>query len=253
MADPPRSPAPAAARSVDARVAAEEDALLADVLARRDAGRDPGPVLGVLLERWRKPAMYVIRRVQQSYRAGTPDDADELYQEAAFKLVDRGLAQFKGGADRGETPDPAEPASSAAARVFFLRIVKHTAIDHYRRMREELARGDDGEAVPEATAPEIAVADGRARAASAREEAADLYWRAFERLRADHPGEAEAWEAYHHLDLDDHEACARRLGISVASSYKRVSRAQARLRLFLLELADADPPGDPSRSGRPRS
>ena len=41
--------------------------------------------------------------------------------------------------------------------------------------------------------------------------------------------EAEAWEAYHHLDLDDHEACARRLGISVASSYKRISRAQARL------------------------
>ena len=57
---------------------------------------------------------------------------------------------------------------------------------------------------------------------------------------SDHPGEADAWEAYHHLDLDDHEACAKRLGITVASSYKRISRAQARLRLILLELQGDD-------------
>lgn len=223
--------------------------MLAEVLARRAAGADARSLVGALLERWRKPAMYVIRRVQQSYRAGTPDDAEELYQEAAFKLVDRGLAQFKGGtatdegvagedgADGEAAGTPRRP-SGAAARVFFLRIVKHTAIDHYRRQREELARGDDAENAPETSAPEVAVAEGRARSAAAREDAADMYWRAFERLRADHPGEAEAWEAYHHLDLDDHEACARRLGISIASSYKRISRAQARLRLFLLELAD---------------
>lgn len=232
----------------------DDDALLAQVLALRAEGRDAGPQVGILLDRWRKPAMYVIRRVQQSYRAGTPDDADELYQEAAFKLVDRGLAQFKGGADLPDEAAPSQRAahlarpSSAAARVFFLRIVKHTAIDHYRRQREELARGEDAETAPETSAPEIAVAEGRARASAAREEAADLYWRAFERLRAEHPGEAEAWEAYHHLDLDDHEACARRLGISVASSYKRISRAQARLRLYVLELGDVPP--DPA--ARPR-
>jgi len=213
----------------------DDDALLAEVLARRDAGRDGREHVGALVERWRKPALYVIRRVQQSYRMGSVDDAAELFQEAAAKLVERGLAQFRGGSP-SELP-PEGPPSGAAGRVFFLRIVKHTAIDHYRRHHEELAAKPGGEGdAPETSAPEAAVAERRARASAARQDAADLYWRAFSRLRADHPGEADAWEAYHHLDLDDHEACAKRLGITVASSYKRISRAQARLRLILLEL-----------------
>ncbi len=248
MSDLPRHPGGRTAAS-----SPDEDALVAEVLARRADGREAGSLVGQLLERWRKPAMYVIRRVQQSYRAGTPDDAEELYQEAAFKLVDRGLAQFKGGrVDEGSdteagpssaaSGDEPRRVSGAAARVFFLRIVKHTAIDHYRRQREELSRADDADNGLETSAPEVAVAESRARSAASREDAADLYWRAFARLRAEHSGEAEAWEAYHHLDLDDHEACARRLGISIASSYKRISRAQARLRLYLLELADEASP-----------
>jgi RNA polymerase sigma-70 factor (ECF subfamily) len=217
----------------------DDDALLAEVLARRDQGRDGRAHVGALIERWRKPALYVIRRVQQSYRMGSADDAAELFQEAAAKLVERGLAQFRGSSAAASDAPPEGPPSGAAGRVFFLRIVKHTAIDHYRRHHEELAQKPDGaEDAPEVSAPEVAVAEGRARASAAREDAADLYWRAFARLRADHPGEADAWEAYHHLDLDDHEACAKRLGITVASSYKRISRAQARLRLILLELSD---------------
>ena len=52
------------------------------------------------------------------------------------------------------------------------------------------------------------------------------------------PNEAAAWDAYHHQDLEDHETCAKKLGITVANSYKRVSRAQAYLRLYLQEQAD---------------
>lgn len=235
MAEPPpvsRDRAGAAPADLD------DDALLAEVLARRDSGRDGRAHVGALIERWRKPALYVIRRVQQSYRKGSTDDATELFQDAAAKLIERGLAQFR-GTSAGAEAAPDSPPSAAAGRVFFLRIVKHTAIDHYRRHHEELAQKPDGDGdAPEVSAPEAAVADSRARASAAREDAADLYWRAFTRLRADHPGEADAWEAYHHLDLDDHEACAKRLGITVASSYKRISRAQARLRLILLELQD---------------
>ena len=77
---------------------------------------------------------------------------------------------------------------------------------------------------------------GLARREEEREGAADLYWAAFSRLEREHPNEAAAWEAYHHLDMEDHEACAKHLGITVANSYKRVSRAQAHLRLFLMEL-----------------
>jgi len=36
--------------------------------------------------------------------------------------------------------------------------------------------------------------------------------------------------------VEDHEECARLLNITVANSYKRVSRAQAYLKLYLLEL-----------------
>ena len=69
-----------------------------------------------------------------------------------------------------------------------------------------------------------------------RAEAQELYWSAFARLQQEHPKEASAWELYHHEDVEDHEECARRLNISVVNSYKRVSRAQAYLKLYLLDL-----------------
>jgi RNA polymerase sigma-70 factor (ECF subfamily) len=40
--------------------------------------------------------------------------------------------------------------------------------------------------------------------------------------------------------VEDHEECARRLEITVANSYKRVSRAQAWLKLYLREMQQAD-------------
>ena len=50
--------------------ALDDDALFGRILARRAAGEDAGRDLGVLLDRWRRPALYVIRRIQQSYRRG---------------------------------------------------------------------------------------------------------------------------------------------------------------------------------------
>ena len=196
--------------------------------------KDVGPLVGHLLERWRRPAYYVIRRIQKSYRRGTPDDDAELFQDAACKLLDRGLDQFRGFVAANEATQ--EPVRAASPKTFFLRIVKHTAIDFYRKHREELAHASvDGEE-PEISRPEAEQASIKARRASERDEAHELYWRAFERLRAEHPNEATAWDAYHHQDMDDHEIVAKTLGISVANSYKRISRAQAHLTLYLLEL-----------------
>jgi RNA polymerase sigma-70 factor (ECF subfamily) len=213
--------------------ALDDDALFGRILTRRGRGEDIGHDLGVLLERWRRPAIYVIRRIQQSYRRGGEPDQVELFQDAACKLLERGLDQF-----RGVSEDDSGNARVASARTFFLRIVKHTAIDHYRRHHEELAApSPDGEEHEHAPA-EIGQAVDRARREAERDEASELYWRAFERLRAEHPNEAAAWDLYHHQDLDDHDAVARELGITVVNSYKRISRAQARLRLYLLELRD---------------
>lgn len=209
-----------------------DEAVFAEVLERR--GReDVGPLVGVLLERWRRPAYYVIRRIQQSYRRGGPDDDGELFQDAACKLLERGLDQFRGFSleEGGDAP-----ARAASPKTFFLRIVKHTAIDFYRKHREELATASPDGDEPETTQPEADQATFRARRSAERDEAHELYWRAFERLRAEHPNEATAWDAYHHQDMDDHEAVARTLGITVANSYKRISRAQAHLKLYLLEL-----------------
>lgn len=208
--------------------------------------RELGLRLGELLARWRRPGLYVIRRVLASYRRDAAADHEELLQDAIAKLLERGLDQYRGGAvegapSPGATPD--EPPRSGAARTFFLRIVKHTAIDHCRKKREELAAPSrsatsDGGDEPEHAAPEIGVAVERARREAARDEAIEVYWRAFERLRLEHPSEAEAWDLYHHQEIGDHEVCAAQLGISVVNSYKRVSRAQAHLKLYLLEARD---------------
>ena len=122
---------------------------------------------------------------------------------------------------------------------FFLRIVKHATIDRYRRQREHLApdRGEDG---PEEPAHEVERGVHAARRTEERREAGELYWAAFRRLEAEHPNEAKAWDLYRHQDVEDHNECARILGISVANWYKRVSRAQAYLRAYVLELTDAD-------------
>jgi len=208
----------------------DDDALFAAILARKAASETVDRPLAVLLSRWRRPALYVIRRIQQSYRRGGDDDQEELFQDAAVKLIERGLDQY-----RGTALDASGSARTASARTFFLRIVKHTAIDHYRRHHEELALASSSDE-PETPGHEVQQSVERARREVERDEASETYWRAFERLRAEHPHEAQAWELYHHRDLDDHDAVAKQLGITVVNSYKRISRAQAHLRLYLLEM-----------------
>jgi RNA polymerase sigma-70 factor (ECF subfamily) len=85
----------------------------------------------------------------------------------------------------------------------------------------------------------VAVAVSRAKREAERDDASEIYWRAYRRLVAEHPNEAAAWDLYHHQDLDDHVAVAEKLSISVVNSYKRISRAQAHLRLYVLEERDS--------------
>jgi len=212
-----------------------DDALFDAVIAQRSRGEPLDPPLGMLLERWRRPAYLVIRRVGASYRRGAPEDEPEVFQESARKLIERGLDQFHGVSE-------GIPGKNASPKTFFLRIVKHAAIDRYRAQRDLLAnpregdgREDDG---PGDSPPEVAIATTRARRAEERSDAQEIYWAAFERLRAEHPNEAAAWDLYHHQDVEDHEQCAKQLNISVVNSYKRVSRAQAHLRRYLIELAE---------------
>lgn len=207
-----------------------DDELFAEVLRRRAMDEAVGAPLGALCERWARPARYVISKIQASYGRGSPADADELYQDAVGKFLDRGLDQFRGVSER-------MPGRSASPKTFFMRIVKHVAIDFYRRHREELAPAvADPEDVMEESPSEMARAVEVSRRREERSESRELYWRAFERLQREHPKEAGAWDLYHHQDVEDHEECARRLNISVVNSYKRVSRAQAYLRLYLLDL-----------------
>jgi RNA polymerase sigma-70 factor (ECF subfamily) len=209
-----------------------DDALFDAVLSQRSQNKPLDPPLGMLLERWRRPAYLVIRRVGASYRRGAPEDEPEVFQESARKLIERGLDQFHGVSE-------GIPGKNASPKTFFLRIVKHAAIDRYRAQRDFLANppegDDDG---PSDSPPEVAVATTRARRAEERNDAQEVYWTAFERLRAEHPNEAAAWDLYHHQDVEDHEQCAKQLNISVVNSYKRVSRAQAHLRRYLIELAE---------------
>jgi RNA polymerase sigma-70 factor, ECF subfamily len=207
-----------------------DDELFAEVLRRRAMDEAVGAPLGALCERWARPARYVISKIQASYGRGSPADADELYQDAVGKFLDRGLDQFRGVSEQ-------MPGRSASPKTFFLRIVKHVAIDFYRRQREELAPAvADAEDAMEESPSEMARAVEVSRRREERSESQELYWRAFERLQREHPKEAGAWDLYHHQDVEDHEECARRLNISVVNSYKRVSRAQAYLRLYLLDL-----------------
>jgi RNA polymerase sigma-70 factor (ECF subfamily) len=212
-----------------------DDELFSEILRARAAGEDVGRALGELCERWRKPAGHVIRKIQASYGVRSPDDEDDLFQEAVGKLVDKGLDQFRGVSERmvGQAAHP---------RTFFLRITKHVAIDRYRRRREELARtyGDDDDDAPDDAPAQVAEAVERSRASEQAAEASELYWQAFSRLQEEHPNEAAAWDLYHHQDVEDHEECAERLEITVTNSYKRVSRAQAYLKLYLMELRERE-------------
>ena len=65
---------------------------------------------------------------------GSPDDADEIFQDAVAKFMAKGLDQFRGVSEQ-------VPGKAASPKTFFLRIVKHCAIDRYRRQREELDSG----------------------------------------------------------------------------------------------------------------
>ena len=204
-----------------------------EVLRRRAQGEGVGIILGEVCERWRKPAGVVVRRIQASYRDGSPDDEPELFQEAVQKLLEKGLDQYRGVSEQ-------VPGRAASPKTFFLRIVKHLAIDLYRQNREKLATGSPDEEQRESR-HEVIVAVKASEAHQNRSEAREIYWAAFERLRAEHPSEATAWDVYHHQDVEDHNECARVLSITVVNSYKRVSRAQAYLKRYLLELTrDAD-------------
>ena len=207
-----------------------DDELFAEISSRRAKGETFNKPLGELVERWRAPSATVVRRVQGAFMRGSPDDADEVFQDAVGKFLSRGLDQFRGVSEQ-------VPGKAASPKTFFLRIVKHCAIDRYRRQREDLAQGPrDGEDESAEPAHEVArsvsAADAKASAGEAREE----YWVAYRRLQEEHPNEAAAWDLYHHQDMDDHNEVARILGITVVNSYKRVSRAQAYLKLYLLEV-----------------
>ena len=210
-----------------------DDELFAEVSQRRSAGEPFNAPLGALVNRWGRPAKYVIGKIQASYGRGSPADADELFQDAVGKFISRGLDQFRGISEH-------MPGKAASPKTFFLRIVKHVAIDFYRRQREDLAHApSDPDDVMEESPSEVVRAVENARRTEERSEAQELYWAAFARLQEEHPKEAGAWELYHHQDVEDHEECARLLQITVVNSYKRVSRAQAYLKLYLLELKQA--------------
>lgn len=207
------------------------------MIRQKAKGEPLDPPLGALCERWRRPAYVVVRRVGASYRRGSPDDEPEVFQEAVRKLIERGLDQFHGVSE-------GIPGKTASPKTFFLRIVKHTAIDRYRAQRDLLASPRDGEGDDDGqhdSPPEVAIATARARRDDERRGAQEIYWAAFDRLREEHPNEAAAWDLYHHKDVEDHEQCAKQLSISVVNSYKRVSRAQAFLRRYLIEIEGASP------------
>lgn len=213
-----------------------DDELFADISKRRAGKQEYKKPLGELVFRWRDPAATVIRRVQGAFVRGSPDDIDEVFQDAVAKFMSRGLDQFRGVSE-------AMPGKAASPKTFFLRIVKHCAIDRYRRQREDLASGPAGDDEErEESVPEMNRAVVESRAKREAQEASDEYWLAFRRLQTEHPNEAAAWDLYHHQDMDDHPRVADLLGITVTNSYKRVSRAQAWLKLYLLETRKREDP-----------
>jgi RNA polymerase sigma-70 factor, ECF subfamily len=211
-----------------------DDELFAEIVRRKAEGLDFRRELGELVERWKAASIVVVRRVQGSYLRGSPDDGLEIFQDAFGKFLTRGIDQFRGVSER-------MPGKSASPRTFFLRIVKHCAIDRYRRNREDLESGPaEGEEEREESTHQVARAVTHAAAKEETNDARTDYWAAFRRLREEHPNEAGAWDLYHHQDMDDHTEVARILGITVVNSYKRVSRAQAYLKLYLLESRRAE-------------
>lgn len=213
-----------------------DDELFAEISRSRVEGKDFARPLGELVARWRDASTTVVRRVQGAFMRGSPDDADEIFQDAVVKFMSRGLEQFRGVSEQ-------VPGKAASPKTFFLRIVKHCAIDRYRRQREDLEdhRGYDSEDdVPEVSRHEAARAVKESQAKEDKGEAQEEYWAAYRRLQAEHPNEAAAWDLYHHQDVEDHAECARLLNITVANSYKRVSRAQAWLKLYLLETRNKE-------------
>jgi len=213
-----------------------DDELFAEINRLRAAGAEFKRPLGELVFRWRGASAAVIRRVQGSFMRGAPDEVDEVFQDAVAKFMAKGLEQFRGVSER-------MPGQAASPKAFFLRIVKNAAIDRYRKQRDELdpgPRGGDEENEREETRAEARRAILLDKAASDQAQATEEYWAAFGRLQEDHPNEAAAWDLYHHQDLDDHVEVARVMGISVVNSYKRVSRAQAWLKLYVLEARDKE-------------
>ena len=213
-----------------------DDELFAEISRRKAQGQDYQAAAGELVFRWRDAATTVIRRVQGAFMRGSPDDADEIFQDAVAKFMAKGLDQFRGVSEQ-------VPGKAASPKTFFLRIVKHCAIDRYRRQREDLDAGHDGRGrtrgpSSRATRPRRpwpSRARGRSRARRTRSTG-----RRGSGSRTEHPNEAAAWDLYHHQDVDDHTEVARILGITVVNSYKRVSRAQAWLKLYVLEARRRD-------------
>jgi RNA polymerase sigma-70 factor (ECF subfamily) len=213
-----------------------DDELFAEISTRRSAGKDYRQPLGELVGRWRDASTTVVRRVQGAFMRGSPDDADEIFQDAVGKFLSRGLEQFRGVSEQ-------VPGKAASPKTFFLRIVKHCAIDRYRRQREDLedySQYESEDDVPEVSRHEAVKAVGEAKALAEKDEAQAEYWAAYRRLQREHPNEAAAWDLYHHQDVEDHAECARLLNITVANSYKRVSRAQAWLKLYVLETREKE-------------
>jgi RNA polymerase sigma-70 factor (ECF subfamily) len=217
-----------------------DDELFHDISARKARGEDFKKPLGELVFRWRDASATVIRRVQGAFMKGSPDDIDEVFQDSVAKFMSKGIEQFRGVSEQ-------MPGKAASPRTFFLRIVKHCAIDRYRRQREELdVAPSDPDDEREESAPLERRAIVESKAKVEKDEAQEEYWAAFARLKQEHPNEAAAWDLYHHQDVDDHEEVARVLGITVVNSYKRVSRAQAWLKLYVLETRGDAPPEEKS-------
>ena len=149
-----------------------DDELFADIARRKALGQDYKRPLGELVFRWRDASTTVIRRVQGAFMRGSPDDADEIFQDAVAKFMAKGLDQFRGVSEQ-------VPGKAASPKTFFLRIVKHCAIDRYRRQREELDSGknvgEDGDE-PETSLPEAHRSIAEAKAVADQQEAHGEYW-----------------------------------------------------------------------------
>jgi RNA polymerase sigma-70 factor (ECF subfamily) len=212
-----------------------DDELFAEISKQKAQGQDYQKHLGQLVFRWRDAATTVKRRVQGAFMRDSPDDADEIIQGAVTKFMAKGFDQCRGVSVQ-------IPGKAASPKAFLLRSVKTCAIDRYRRHREAIDDGLWGDDDEELEQPrhEGRKAMAEARAKAEQSDAHEEYWAAWARLKEEQPNETAAWNQYHHQDLDDHAEVARILGITVVNSYERVSRAQAWLKLYVLEAPGRD-------------